>query len=104
MKKDEIKDVAPLEYDYISCFTGGFPEGFAPVELNGKWGFINEEGEEAITLKYDNTSCFSKGFAGVQLNGKWGFINQKGKEITPIKYNDIYNFPDGFTQVKLNDK
>lgn len=81
-----------------------FSEGFAKVELNGKWGFINQKGEEIIPLKYDNVEHFSEGFAIVKLNGKYGFINKEGKKIIPIKYDYIHRFSEGFAKVKLNGK
>jgi len=35
------KIVIPIKYD----FAGVFSEGLAPVNLNGKWGFIDKRGK-----------------------------------------------------------
>ena len=88
------------KYDYI----GTFVEDFAKVELNGKYGFINQKGEEIIPLKYDWAYNFKESFSIVRLNGKYGFINQKGEEIIPLKYDLLDDFKEGFARVKLNSK
>ena len=74
------------KYDKVGFFQ---EEGLARVELNGKYGFINEEGEEVIPLKYDNAGNFSEGLAEVKLNGKWGLVNTKGEEVVPPEYTSI---------------
>ena len=70
--------VIPLKYGYAFPFS----EGLAMVELNyGKYGFINESGEEVIPIKYDGyslhisefwenkfCSAFNEGLATVRLN------------------------------------
>ena len=82
------------KYDYI----GTFVEDFAKVELNGKYGFINQKGEEITPLKYDWASSFKEGFATIELNRKYGFINQdyeayffaKGKKLGSESRNLYY--------------
>lgn len=69
----------------------GFSEGLSGVKLNGKWGFINECGEEVIPLIYDKVSRFRDGIACVELNGQMGFITHQN-----VWYNnedDYYNTP-----------
>lgn len=79
-----------------------FVNGFAIVELNGKYGFIDETVKEIVSPKYDYVSNFKNGFAGVGLNGKDGFIDETGKEIAPLKYDYISDFKNGFVVVGLN--
>jgi len=38
-----------IKYDYVWYFK----DGFAKVELNGKYGVINENGKEICDIKYD---------------------------------------------------
>jgi len=71
---------------------------------NYKYGFINENGKEVTSLKYDNAYSFSEGIATVCVNKKWGFINKHGKEITPIKYDTVYNCKSGVARIKVNGK
>lgn len=63
-----------LEFDWV----GDFREGFAPVQLNGKWNFINKEGQLVSKQWFDNERDFIDGFAAVKLNGKWGKIDTEG--------------------------
>ena len=88
------------KYDYVRDFH----EGFARVELNDKWGFVNTEGVEVVKVKYHEVDDFSEGFAGVKLDGKWGFVNTEGKEVVKVKYDWVYYFHDGFAIVELNGK
>ena len=53
MKKNIMK-VCSCKYDWVNNFF----EGLASVKLNGKWGFIDKTGREAIPCKYDNVCSF----------------------------------------------
>ncbi len=55
-----------------------FSEGFAAVQLNGKFGFINESARMAIEPKFDEVEPFSNGLAAVRLDGKTGWVDRKG--------------------------
>ena len=84
-----------------------FREGYAWVELNGKYNFINQNGELINPNQwYNGVGSFHEGFAQVILNGKgWNFINQNGEYLTPNQwFDDIYGFDGGFAWVKLNGK
>ena len=81
-----------------------FNNGFARVELNDKWGMIDETGKEVIECKYDWICDFHNGFACVELNDKWGMIDETGKEVIECKYDVVYWFKNGFTKVRLNDE
>ncbi|MBT1689869.1 WG repeat-containing protein [Dawidia soli] len=41
-------------------FMEGFSRGLCPVERSGKWGFINELGQEVIACKYLRVHSFTK--------------------------------------------
>lgn len=114
------------KYDFI----GEFKNGFAQVEINNKWGFVNTDGEEIIPPKYNFVSDFCEGLARVQLsteykstpskyifihdleedfteaqfNNKWGVVNQDGKEVVPPKYDFVHDFQEGFAKVELNGR
>lgn len=105
---DKTKNIIiPLKYDYVQPFS----EGRALVNLGDKYGFIDENGSEVISIKYeadlphysgkDIGEDFKEGLARVKLNGKWGFIDKEEKEIVPIKYDTACNFDDGLAKVKI---
>ena len=53
-----------------------------PTEYNGKWGFIDQAGEEVIPFIYDDARYFNKdGKAKVKLNGETFFIDVKGNRV-----------------------
>ena len=60
-------------------------EGLARVEMNGKWGYIDREGNVVIPFKYDGAEDFSEGLAEVLLKNKYSFIDKKGKEIIRLQ-------------------
>ncbi len=60
-------------FDQISDFR----DGFAPVKIGDKRGFINEQWEQICEAKYDFVSYFENGFAEVRIGDKRGFINTK---------------------------
>lgn len=64
---------------------------------NGKYGYINAEGEVIVDYIYDDATEQNKfGYAAVQKNGKWGSIDSEGKVVVEPKYkldnNIIINF------------
>lgn len=80
-------------------------EGLWAVEKNGKYGFINKQGVEITSFKYDEADSFNEEeFAKVKLNDKYGLIDKQGNEFTQIKYDTIGAFIEGFARVKLNNK
>ena len=94
------KIVIPCKYD----FTSKFSEGLAAVVLNGKWGFIDKNGNEVTHIKYDSVGAFVEGLAPVRLNDKRGFIDKVGNEVIPCRYDEVTDFIEGLAKVKLDDK
>ena len=80
-------------------------DGMDSIERDGKWGFINDAGQEVIPCIYDEVWAFSQGIVRVKLNGRWGFINKEGKEVIPCIFDDT-GFMDevGVATVELNGK
>ena len=55
---------------------------------DGKYGFINKNGEVIIDYQYDDaTEQNEYGFAGIKKDGKWGSINSKGEVVIEPTYN-----------------
>ena len=88
-------------FDYI----GDFSEGFAKVNLNDKWNFINQEGKLVSNQWFEGAGNFSEGFGAVALNDKWNFINQEGKLVSNQWFYMVCRFSrEGFAKVNLKDK
>lgn len=89
-----------IEYDYVFDFN----DGFAAVRLNGKWNFINHDGQILSKQWFEKVGDFIEGFGRVQLNGKWNFINVEGQLLSEQWFDGVQNFVNGFAIVRLNDK
>lgn len=53
-------------------------DGIVAVCVNGKWGFVDLDGNTVIAPTYDNAKSFSNGLAAVYNGEHWGFINSEG--------------------------
>lgn len=59
------------------------------MQINGKWGIINQKGIEVIPPKYDRIESFENGFAKVRIEGFNGLSNLKGEVIAEPDYEFI---------------
>lgn len=81
----KTKIVLPMKYEDAN----GFSEELAAVKINGKWGFVDTEGQEVIAAQYEEAKYFNEGFAGVKKDGKWGVIDKANQPLLPFLYDDI---------------
>jgi len=65
-------------------------EDLARVCIGGKWGCINQRGEEVIPLIYDEIEIdqFENPRFRAKLNGKWGFLCKNGKVAIAFEYDE----------------
>lgn len=76
-----------MAYDRI----GSLQKGFAGVEKNKKYGFIDESGVKVVPLKFDNISWGFVGEACLALyNSHWHFLDKQGCPTERSRYNDSY--------------
>jgi len=97
------KEITPAKYDLIddNDFYNHRP---AAALLNGKWGFINQKGEQIIPFLYDDASYFTEGLALVKKDDKYGYINEKNEIVIPFIYDDGALFENGKAWVQVGDK
>ena len=88
----------------IFNYCDDFCEGFAVVQLNGKYNYINANNQLISDTWFDYGGYFRKGFACVELYGKYNFINANGQIISDTWFDDCYAFYNGFAYVRLNSK
>ena len=98
------KLIKSLNYQFVAFFK----EGLAGVEADGKDGYIDKEGKEVVSPKYDKARDFSEGLAGV-ADGmyryeKYGYIDKEGKEVVSPKYEEAYDFREGLARVEADGK
>ena len=90
------QEVIPCKYDYVKSFSEGLAVACIGVEVkvkgneyytdtkvsgDGKWGYIDTNGEEVIPLIYNKVEEFKNGKAKVILEGKTLYINAKGEVL-----------------------
>lgn len=91
-------------YEEIGLYT----DGLARVKRDGKYGYIDKQGKEVISCKYDIApESFEDGMALVRIYRKgWGVILKTGKELVTLgKYDEIFlPYINGMLRVKKNGK
>jgi len=72
------------------CFTSGgpFTEGLAPVCLNGKWGFVDEQFNLVIPAIYGHVHAFQSGYSKVFLLDK-EFSGEQGEWVELPIHEDL---------------
>lgn len=61
------------------------------VSIDGKWGAIDENGNERIPAKYDyliGTACYH-GYIPYKVNNKWGLLKTNGDVLLAPQYDSI---------------
>ena len=75
-----------------------------PSEQNGKFGYIDEQGDTLIPFIYDDAAPFSEGLAKVKQNGKYGYIDKSGNVVIPFIYDKAKSFSEGLVAVNPNGR
>ena len=91
-------------YDGYYQKAGKFQHGIAVVQMDGKWGIINQKGIEITPPKYDKISQFEEGYAKVRIKGFNGLTDTNGKSIVQPEYEYITYAGEGLFRVEQGDK
>lgn len=92
-------DSEKYSYTDLQPKTGEEGNYLIPVELNEKWGFIDNTGKTIINPQFDSLTYFHNGVAMVTLDGKYGFINTDGKYTT----NPVLDYAEFSYNYKVGD-
>ncbi len=91
-------------YDGYYQKASEFSHGVAVVQVDGRWGIINQRGIEIIPPKYDKIESFKEGYAKVRIKGFNGLTNLKGETIVNPNYEYITYAGEGLFRVEQGDK
>lgn len=79
-----------------------------PVEVEGKWGFIDTKGKPIIGPKFSYAGKFSNDLAPVRTRiaekEQFGYINKNGEIVIPFQFEYAEAFSEGFAVVEVNGK
>jgi hypothetical protein len=78
--------------------------GLYPINVNGKYGFMDRSGKTLITPQFDGVIGFSEGLASVRVGTKWGYINTKGVVAITPQFDEAREFQYGRAAVKLGSR
>lgn len=76
------------------------------AKSDGKWGYVNKQGQLIIAFQFDNAHSFTENdLAVVEYKGKWGYLTRDGKFAIRPQFEEAYGFNKIDTvPVKLNGK
>lgn len=89
------------EYDMV---ISSYNDEFSIVVLGGKYGYINDIGEEAIAPMYDGATLFEGQAAAVKLGEKWGVIDKANGKIIDFEYDEMRPFNNKISVVRSGKK
>src|SRR5262245_20990264 len=70
------------------------------VVENGRWGYVDKNGNRVINPQFERAESFSSGLAAVRL-GKWGYIDYSGKIAINPQFDRATSFSDGVAVVEI---
>lgn len=99
-KKDTTDWILPVFQEAYA-----FTEGLARVKRDGRYGWVDTTGEEAIPFRYSKANDFQDGSAQVSLDGSSFYIGPDGKKILePVKPLDNIETDTGNRSQNSNDQ
>lgn len=98
--------VIPFNFDhdaYDAYNIQGFVNGLGAVCENGKYGFINSNGEYVVAPEFEDIEKFSDGIALVYINGLWGYIDEMGEYAIEPQFKHATSFSYGYAFARLTE-
>ncbi len=80
--------------------SGGY---IAVADSEGKWGYINREGELVIDYQYNDALSFSNGLGAVQRVNDWGYVSTHNVLVIEENLTSATPFHNGIAQVSFAD-
>lgn len=97
----ELEIVCEEVYENARCF---YEEGPGAVCQNGRWGFVDRQGQEIISPVFEDADSFQRGYAPVKKNGLWGYTGEDGEILIDFAFEEALGFnEDGSAPVKRGE-
>ncbi len=78
--------------------------GLYPINVDGKFGFMDRSGKTVIAPQFDSAEQFSEGLADVKVGSKFGYVNTKGIVAVTPQFDGADMFRYGRALVKLGSR
>ncbi|MDD6276598.1 MAG: WG repeat-containing protein [Clostridia bacterium] len=87
-------ELTGMAYSGAGCFAGGL----AAFKSNGKWGYLDSDGNTVVPFKYDAVKGYSvfgeedtpyecfEGYITASMSGKFGVINESGDSVIDFAF------------------
>ena len=69
---------------------------------NGKYGYVDEDGNWVIEPKFDHAWDFDNGIAKVKLDDKYGYIKTDSTYLVEPKFDELGYFKEGLARVRFD--
>jgi WG containing repeat len=69
---------------------------------DGKYGYIERNGNIVIPARFEQARDFSEGLASVKIGDKYGCIDASGKIVIPPRFDFIDEFKNGLARITLD--
>lgn len=80
-----------------------FADGYAAVERDGKWGFIDTQGNVQIDFRFDDALSFGQHLAAVKSGDLWGYVSLSGELVIEPTFLQAKSFSQGSAPVLTAD-
>lgn len=80
-----------------------FSDGWAAVKRDGKWGFIDIQGNVMIDFQFDDALSFGQHLAAVKEDGLWGYVSLRGELVIQPQFLNARSFYGGSAPVETVD-
>ena len=78
-----------------------------PIQVNGKWGYIDRKGSVVVTPRFDAAAAFQEGLGCVRVGdeetGKYGFVDATGALAIEPSFTFAGDFSEGLSRARLTE-
>ena len=74
------------------------------ARIEGKFGYLNKDGQIVIPAQFDRAMGFCEGLARVGIGEKQGYIDEKGQIVIPLKFDEAHPFCEGLAGARVGEK
>ena len=83
--------IGALYFEDARIFNDGT---YAAVKINGRWSFVDKDGNLKSDKTYEDARSYVNGLAAVKVNGKWGFVDLDENIRIDPQFFDAKDFND----------